>query len=286
MTADTSDAAPDPEADFAYDGVPDYVMPLNPGEVARQRVMAEAARTAEADLWRLAGIVPGARVADVGCGPGALLPVLAAEVGPGGQVTGIDVDAAAVSAAQAYTTGLPWVSVIRRRADWTGLPAGGFDVVMVRHLLAHNGGREPAVIAHLATLLRPGGTLYLVDSYAAGVASVPEIPVLTEMHARYRAFHAARGNDLRPGPQLAGWLREAGLEVLEFRGRYQIVPAPPGLRPPAWASREAMLEAGVVTAADLDRWDEAVADLDASPDRPTFFMPLFTALGRTPTSLY
>jgi hypothetical protein len=102
------------------------------------------------------------------------------------------------------------------------------------------------------------------------------------MHARYRAFHATRGNDLRPGPQLAGWLRDAGLEVVEFRGRYQIVPAPPGLRPPAWASREAMLDAGVVTAADLDRWERAIAELDASPDRPTFFMPLFTALGRTP----
>jgi SAM-dependent methyltransferase len=276
MTAETSGAVPD--------SAPDYALRLNPREVARLRMMAESARTAEADLWRLAGIVPGARVADVGCGPGALLPVLAEEVGPGGQVTGIDVDPAAVSAAQAYTTGTPWVSVIRRRADWTGLPAGGFDVVMARHLLAHNGGREPDIIAHLATLLHPGGVLYLVDSFAQGVAAVPEIPVLTEMHARYRAFHATRGNDLRPGPQLAGWLRDAGLEVLEFRGRYQIVPAPPGLRPPAWAAREAMLAAGVVTTADLDRWDRAIEELDASPDRPTFFMPLFTALGRTATS--
>ncbi|HEY6749080.1 MAG TPA: methyltransferase domain-containing protein [Mycobacteriales bacterium] len=101
MTAETSaapDPGPEPDGDLDYDGVPDYVVPLNPREVARHRVMAESVRTAEADLWRLAGIVPGARVADVGCGPGALLPVLAAEVGPGGQVTGIDVDPAAVVA--------------------------------------------------------------------------------------------------------------------------------------------------------------------------------------------
>jgi SAM-dependent methyltransferase len=259
---------------------PDYALRLDPREVGRYQLMAERARTAEADLWRLAGIVPGAFVADVGCGPGALLPVLAAEVGPGGQVAGVDADPAAVGAAAALTSGLPGVSVAEGRAAQTGLPAGRFDVVMMRHVLAHNGGHEPEIIAHLATLLRPGGTLYLVDIFAAGITSVPEIPVLTEINDRYRTFHAARGNDLRPGPKLGGWLRDAGLEVLDFRGRYQIVPAPPGLRPPAWAARDAMLAAGVATTADLDRWERALTELDDCTDRPTFFMPLFTALGR------
>ncbi|HST67134.1 MAG TPA: methyltransferase domain-containing protein [Mycobacteriales bacterium] len=268
MTAEVSAAAPD------------YALRLGPREVTRYQLMAERARTAEADLWRLAGIVPGARIADVGCGPGALLPVLAAEVGPGGQVSGVDADPAAVGAAQAYTSGLPGVSVVEGRADGTGLPAGHFDVVMVRHVLAHNGGREPGIIAHLVSLLRPGGTLYLVDTYAPGAATVPEVPVITELDDRYRTFHATRGNDLRTGPRLGGWLRDAGLEVLDFRGRYQIVPAPPGLRPPAWAARDAMLESGVATGADLDRWEQALAELDDCPDRPTFFMPVFTALGR------
>lgn len=102
------------------------------------------------------------------------------------------------------------------------------------------------------------------------------------LNPREVARHRVMAESARTAPQLAGWLRDAGLEVLEFRGRSQIVPAPPGLRPPAWTSRQAMLDAGVVTTADLDRWDRAIADLDASPDRPTFFMPLFTALGRTP----
>jgi SAM-dependent methyltransferase len=259
----------------------DYALRLDPREVARYRMMAEGARTSEAELWRLAGIAPGARVADIGCGPGALLPVLAAEVGPDGHVTGMDGDPAAVDAARAYAAGVPNVAVAAGRAERTGLPAGGFDVVMLRHVLAHNGGHEPEIVAHLASLLRPGGTLYLADTFAPGIAAVPDLPVLTEINERYRAFHAARGNDLRPGPQLAGWLRGAGLEVLDFRGRYQIIPAPPGLRPPAWAARDAMLAAGIVTTADLDRWDRAITDLDAAPARPTLFMPLFTAIGRS-----
>jgi SAM-dependent methyltransferase len=261
-----------------------YALRLDPREVARYRMMADSARAAEADLWRTAGIRPGARVADIGCGPGALLPVLAAEVAPGGDVTGVDADPAAVEAARAYTAGTAGVTVQAGTAEQTGLPAGQFDVVMIRHVLAHNGGHEQAIVAHLATLLRPGGCLYLVDAYGRGMGSVPELPVLTEINERYHAFHAARGNDLRTGLHLAQWLRGAGLEVAEFRGQYQILPAPPGLRPPAWAARDAMLAAGMVTTADLQRWERAMDELDAAADRPTLFMPVFLGLGRAPAT--
>ncbi|MFL6220181.1 MAG: hypothetical protein ACJ742_16820, partial [Actinomycetes bacterium] len=64
------------------DPEPRYPLELDPGEVERYRLMAEQARAAEVDLWELAGIGPGARVADVGCGPGAMLPALSAAVGP------------------------------------------------------------------------------------------------------------------------------------------------------------------------------------------------------------
>ncbi len=44
---------------------------------------------------------------------------------------------------------------------------------MLRHVLAHNGGAEDAIVAHLATLLRPGGCLYLVDAYLTAILSSP-----------------------------------------------------------------------------------------------------------------
>ena len=261
-----------------------YALRLEPREVARYRMMAEGARAAEAELWRQAGLGPGARVADVGCGPGALLPVLAAEVAPGGEVTGVDADPDAVAAARAYAAGLDGVAVVEGSAERTGLAAGTYDLVMVRHVLAHNGGRERAIVEHLATLLRPGGCLYLADSFAGGMATLPDSPILTEIGERYAAFHAARGNHLRTGLHLAEWLRGAGLDVVDHRGRYQILTAPPGLRPPAWAARDAMLAAGVVTTADLERWEREIADLDSRPERPTLFVPLFTAFGRSPAA--
>ena len=235
----------------------------------------------EADLWRQAGIVAGARVADVGCGPGALLPALADAVGPTGRVTGVDADPAAVVAARAYTADRGPVSVREGRAEETGLPPAAFDVVMLRHVLAHNGGREGVIVEHLSTLLRPGGCLYLLDIDGTAVRIMPDDdPDLADLRQRYLTFQSRRGNDVRAGLRLADLLGLAGLEVLTFQGRYMINSAPPGFRPPSWAGRDAMVRGGVATAEDVTRWAQALERLDAAPVRPTIFAPLFVAVGR------
>jgi SAM-dependent methyltransferase len=261
-----------------------YALRLDEGEVERYRMMAEQARAAEADLWELAGIGPGARVADVGCGPGAMLPALSGAVGPDGRVEAVDADPAAVAAARALAdaAGLENVEVTEGRADRTGLEPGSLDVVMLRHVLAHNGGAEDAIVAHLATLVRPGGCVYLADVDGTAVRILPEHADLADLAERYLAFRAARGDDNRAGLRLADRLARAGLEVVEFHGRYAIGSPPPGVRPPPWAAREAMLAAGVVTEADVQRWDRAFREIEAAPVRPTVFSPLFTAVGRRP----
>ena len=259
-----------------------YPLELDQTEVERYRTMAEAARQAESDLWEPAGIVPGARVADVGCGPGAMLPALSAAVGPQGRVTAVDADPEAVAAATALVApaGLANVAVREGRAEETGLEAGSLDVVMLRHVLAHNGGAEDAIVAHLATLVRPGGCVYLVDADGTAIRVIPEVehPDLVELQERYLAFRAARGDDNAAGLRLAERLVRAGLELVEFCGRYVIRELSPGLRSPAWAAREAMLSAGVASAEDLWRWERA---FEATATRPaTFYAPMFTAIGR------
>jgi SAM-dependent methyltransferase len=261
-----------------------YPLELDQTEVERYRTMAEAARQAEADLWQPAGIVAGARVADIGCGPGAMLPALAAAVGPRGRVTAVDADPEAVAAATALVAaaGLGNVAVQQGRAEETGLAAGSLEVVMVRHVLAHNGGAEDAIVAHLATLVRPGGCLYLVDADGTAIRVIPEAehPDLVELQERYLAFRAAKGDDNAAGLRLAERVVRAGLELVEFRGRYVIRELSPRLRSPGWAAREAMVAAGMASAEDLRRWERA---FEATAQRPaTFFAPMFTAIGRRP----
>jgi SAM-dependent methyltransferase len=261
-----------------------YPLELDQAEVERYRTMAKAARQAEADLWEPAGIVAGARVADVGCGPGAMLPALAAAVGPDGRVTAVDADPEAVAAATALVAaaGLANVAVQQGRADETGLEVGSLEVVMLRHVLAHNGGAEDVIVAHLATLLRPGGCLYLVDADLTAIRVIPqaEHPDLVDLQERYLGFRAANGDDNAAGLRLAERLVRAGLERVEFRGRYVIREVSPRLRSPAWAAREAMVAAGMATAEDLRRWDHAFEATATRP--PTFFAPMFTAIGRRP----
>jgi SAM-dependent methyltransferase len=261
-----------------------YPLELDQAEVQRYRTMAEAARQAEADLWEPAGLVAGARVADVGCGPGAMLPALAAAVGPEGQVTAVDADPEAVAAATALVAaaGLGNVAVREGRADATGLAARSLDVVMLRHVLAHNGGAEDVIVAHLASLLRPGGCLYLVDADLTAIRVIPEAehPDLVELQERYLAFRASRGDDNAAGLRLAERLVRADLELVEFRGRYVIRELSSRLRSPGWAAREAMVAAGMASAEDLRRWERA---FEATAQRPaTFFAPMFTAVGRRP----
>src|SRR4051795_11719092 len=237
-----------------------YALRLSPAELERYRMMAELAHESEADLWQAAGLRPGAGVADVGCGPGGvfralvdavgaagqvcggaggMFPALVAAVGATGQVIGVDGDQEAVAAARGLGAANGWnnVEVSVGRADASGIEPGSVDVVMTRHVLAHNGPREQQIVDHLATLVKPGGSVYLVDIDGAAMRIRPTSAGVEELSAAYLRFHAGQGNDLETGLRLPQLLPAAGLDVVAYRGWYNIVTPPAGVRPPAWAAR-------------------------------------------------
>ncbi|MFJ8086472.1 class I SAM-dependent methyltransferase [Streptomyces sp. NPDC096205] len=262
----------------------DYLLSLSEPEIARYRLMAEAAERRERDLWRAAGAVPGARIADVGCGPGAISLRLAGLAGPEGAVWAVDRDEGALTTASALAerAGVA-VHTLAGDAVATGLPAGTFDLVMLRHVLAHNGGREQAVVDHLATLARPGGgAVYLVDVDMRDfrVRGAPE--VLLDLEDRYRELHRRRGNDLTVGSRLDELLTAAGLEVAAYEGHIEVVTPPPGMRGPAWAARDALVAEGLAGPEELARWDEAFRRMERDPGDIRVFAAHFVAYGRRP----
>ena len=227
----------------------EYALKLTDEELTRYRFMAETALRMEADLWATAGIVQGAAVADVGCGPGAVSQVMARLVGPAGRVAGVDGDSGTVETARSLAgdAGMGNVAFSVGRADDTGLAPESFDTVMIRHVLAHNGAAEQSIVNHAASLVRPGGHVYLLDIDASAFRMRPEDPDFEDLNDRYYDWHARRGNDLSVGLRLGELLTGAGLELVEFEGRYQIFPVRPGMRAPAWAARESLLDAGMAT---------------------------------------
>lgn len=261
-----------------------YALTVTDAEIARYQMMAQEAVKTESGRWVAAGIVTDARVADVGCGPAAVSVELARLVGPSGSVIAVDQEQSAITAAIEVIrrSGVANVDLRCARADASGIEASSLDVAMLRHVLAHNGGREQAIVNHLATLVRPGGTVYLVDVDVTAIRALDSDPDLEDLIDKYTGFLRARGNDPSIGLRLGRLIEAAGLELLSFDGLCSPTRMAPGMRSPAWAARRAMLAEGTVATADLQRWEAAFSRLDAAAIRPTLFVPLFIATGKRP----
>lgn len=107
-------------------------------------------------LVRFAGIAPGMRVLDVGCGTG-VVALTAARLGA--DVTGIDLTPELVAHAR-ENAGIMNLSVRFAEADVEALPHGdaSFDVVVSQ--FAHMFAPRPEIaIREMLRVLRPGGTL-------------------------------------------------------------------------------------------------------------------------------
>jgi SAM-dependent methyltransferase len=262
-----------------------YGLELDDVEHARLRAQAAGVRFNRADLWRLAGVEPGADVVDLGCGPAAVMLELVELVGPSGTVTGVDSDPGMVARGQADVAAAGAANVVVQQglAQASGLPEASFDVAVVRLVLIHNGLRAQEIVDHAASLVRPGGRVLLYDLDSSMIRIVPATAPVTELHERFQDYQRARGNDPGIGVRLPELLEAAGLELEVFQGNCSTRVRPSGERGPSWAARRAMVEAGVASSEDLERWTRQFEELDAQPSQPWMIGVGFGAIGRRPT---
>jgi ubiquinone/menaquinone biosynthesis C-methylase UbiE len=263
----------------------DYTLVVSEVELTGYRMMAEAARAEESDAWTRVGIVPGAVVGDIGCGPAAVAVVMAEVVGSDGRVIGVERDPEVLAMARDVVAdaGRQNVELHQAEAAATGIAPASLDVAVMRHVLAHNGGREQALVDHLMWLVRPGGCVYIVDVDLSGMRVLHADPDLDGLTETYVEFHRRRGNDPQVGLRLGELATQADRTDVEHRGWFNIVPMAPGLGPPSsWAARDAMVEAGIIDETDVARWQAAFDRSDIAEVGPTLFAPLFSVVGRRP----
>lgn len=262
-----------------------YALALSEGEIQRYRFMAQAARESEAHWWQIAGITDGATVLDLGCGPGLVALEMSDVVGSNGRVVGVDREADAVATARALLdeAGYPHTEVHRAEAWNTGLEAGTFDVVCLRHVLAHNTADEvDRILEHVRDLLRPGGCCYIAESDLTANRIDPPIADLADLTDRYVDYLRSVGRNPAAGPEMGSTLLRAGFELAGRHAEYVMPPPGRGVRPPSWAAREAMVAAGIATADDVTRWDRALTD--HHPNAVSYFVALHLIVGRAPQS--
>jgi SAM-dependent methyltransferase len=111
---------------------------------------------------RWAGIRPGMRVADLGCGSGKTTKVLSDLVQPGGEAFGLDFAPSRYEFAQSHYAD-PGTRFLCRdvRDSLDDLPA--FDFLWVRFLLEYYLADSIKIVEHISKYLKPGGILCLID---------------------------------------------------------------------------------------------------------------------------
>ncbi|SPH23810.1 Demethylmenaquinone methyltransferase [Defluviimonas aquaemixtae] len=105
-------------------------------------------------LAEAAGVVPGARVLDVGCGTGAATTAAARSAQPGGRVIGLDPNADMLAVAR-RKPGIEWVE---GRAETLPFPDASFDSVMSQFAIMFFDDRV-AALREMARVLAPGGRM-------------------------------------------------------------------------------------------------------------------------------
>lgn len=155
----------------------------------------------------------GGRILDVGCGVGRVCMTLA-KAFPAAEVVGVDPDAESIRQANAVAKSVGLEARVRFLAQRTGdlEPGDGFDLIMMCDCL-HDLAQPVATLKEVRTLLKPAGSLFIVEPKAADRLEDNRNPVATMFYG-FSLFHCMTQSLARGGAGLGTCLGPAGTEKL------------------------------------------------------------------------
>ena len=180
-----------------------------------RRLVKQARFWAEATERSLvkAGLGPGMRALDVGCGPGEVMRTMARLVGPGGAVTGIDIDAK-IGAEAMTVLSAEDPSIYRFEPfdlhNGAKAPGAPYDLIFSRLVIFHMPD-QPAMLRRLWDWVKPGGALLIMDYDLMPTRSEPPVPAMQQATTLIRQAFRAGGRDIEIGFRMPAHFVSAGL---------------------------------------------------------------------------
>jgi len=195
--------------------VSDYVLAGGQEGYDRLALLASERREDTEALFERAGVGPGMRCADLGCGGGAVALQLAARVGQGGSVVGYDVDPAILALAREEADRRGAANVEFRAQDLTSwAEPAAYDVVYSRFVLQHLA--EPrALLRALWDAVRPGGVLAVEDADHDGWSCYPPNAGFDAFVRMFCRVLRTRHGDPTFGRRLPDECRQLGIPIRE-----------------------------------------------------------------------
>lgn len=189
-----------------------YLLGHSDQELERLERQAEFFAEATEDTLRRAGLVPGMRVLDLGCGVGDVCSAAATMVGPTGQVVGVDKSPDAIKTAnrRMAASGFRWVRCVE--GDVFELEEmGSFDAVIGRFILMHLPARSK-LLQRLRRNLRPGGVVAFVEMDISSASITPPMPLFERCVRAVIDVYKGAGTEPDMGSLLFSTFRQAGFE--------------------------------------------------------------------------
>jgi SAM-dependent methyltransferase len=188
-----------------------YFLGHSDAEVERLALQNEFYRDTTEIVLRRAGLVPGMRVLDIGCGGGDVSLLAADLVGPSGFVLGIDRSTEAVTAARRRVdaAGIRHVqfAVSELEAFSTDVP---FDALIGRLVLMYLSD-PAATLRALIRHLRSGGIVAFQEMQMRSARGYPDAPLFQRCIDWYATAIERAGFESGMGGKLFATFRRAGL---------------------------------------------------------------------------
>ncbi|QMW00712.1 methyltransferase domain-containing protein [Spirosoma foliorum] len=191
-----------------------YLLGRTSAEYQRLRAQALLWEVSTVRALQAIGIQEGMNCLEVGSGPGEVMRLLGTMVGPEGHVTGIDIDErlGEESLHILKTTIGPQFSFQALDLETlpTHLPNAPYDLVYARLTMIHL-NNPVAVLRHLWSFVKPGGTLLIQDYDMSYVHTYPPTWATDEFERVLFQTFDISGKDYRMGSRMPGLFVEAGI---------------------------------------------------------------------------